>query len=366
MRTFTTSIAITALSLLAALGGCGGGGGGGMDSGDVTGTSTGSGGYAQTQLVTDVSLGAYDSGQRDAHLVNPWGLAFNPQGYVWVANNGTASSTLYDGMGVPQSLIVQTPPGPTGIVFNGSTSDFLLQGQPSPFIFATEGGLLAAWAPAAYASQAVTVYDGSAAAKSYKGLALGRQGALGRLYAADFHNGAVDVFDAGFRLVSLPAGAFRDPALPAGYAPFGIQLIGDRIYVAYAKQDAQAHDAQLGAGLGAVDVFDGTGTLIKQLVLGGALNAPWGLAMAPASGFGAFSGALLVANFGDGRIHAYDPASGQLLGALKKPDGMEIAIDGLWGIAFGNGINSQPQTTLFFGAGPNDEGHGVYGRIDPR
>jgi len=185
------------------------------------------------------------------------------------------------------------------------------------------------------------------------------------LFASDFHNGTVDVFDANFAPIAV-AGGFIDANLPAGYAPFGIQVIGSLVYVAYAKQDAAREDEEAGAGLGIVNTFDLSGNLVKRLIpAGGKLNAPWGIAMAP-SNFGAFSNALLVANFGDGRINAYDATTGASLGTLASPAGTPIAIEGLWGIAFGNGINGQPTNTLFYAAGPADETHGAYGRIDSR
>jgi uncharacterized protein (TIGR03118 family) len=160
------------------------------------------------------------------------------------------------------------------------------------------------------------------------------------------------------------AGGFVDPTLPAGYAPFGIQAIGGSIVVTFAKQDAAAHDDVAGAGLGIVDVFDSSGHFVKRLVdAGGLLNAPWGLALAPAN-FGPFSNALLVGNFGDGKINAFDATTGAPMGTLTNAAGMPIAIDGLWGLAFGNGINAQPTNTLFFSGGPSDETHGVFGRID--
>jgi uncharacterized protein (TIGR03118 family) len=330
-------------------------------------------GYAATSLVTDVNMSGnpYSSPNIDAHLVNAWGIAFNPQGFVWVANNATSTSTLYDGNGVPQSLVVAIPAGtagpakPTGIVFNASASFQVSQGgvtATSPFIFAGEAGTLAAWAPSVNLTNAITVFDGSAAGKIYKGLAISNQAGADRLFAADFHNGVVDVFGPNFTPIA-PSG-FVDANLPAGYAPFGIQVIGSLVYVAYAKQDAAQEDEVAGAGLGIVNTFDFSGNLVKRLIpAGGKLNAPWGMTMAPAN-FGPFSNALLVANFGDGRINAYDAATGASLGTLSKPDGTPIAVDGLWGIAFGNGINSQPTNTLFFAAGPADETHGVYGRID--
>ncbi|MDN3919856.1 TIGR03118 family protein [Roseateles violae] len=364
-----TALLLAATGLpLASLSGCGGGGSYGGDMTPAPGSTGTSNAYALSVLVTDTPQSAYSmSGSySDAKLVNCWGIAFNPQGFVWVANEATATSTLYDGMGVPQSLVVTTPPKPIGIVFNGSTSDFRLgsggTSGPSPFLFATEDGLLAAWAPSVNATVALPVYDGSAAGKSYTGLALASAGGAALLYAADFAHGAIDAFDAGFN--PLAGSRFVDPGLPAGYAPFNVQTLGDRVYVAYAKRDAGGDEVK-GAGLGRVNVFDSAGTLIRQLVAGGALNAPWGLALAPA-GFGAFANALLVGNFGDGKINAFDASTGAMLGALAKSDGSAIAIDGLWGLAFGNGINSQPATTLFFTAGPADETHGVYGRIDAR
>jgi uncharacterized protein (TIGR03118 family) len=351
----------------ATLSACGGGGGSSSPVSPMVTPPVVTASFTATNLVTDTTLSAYSSGHQDTNLVNAWGVAFNPQGFVWVANNGSNTSTLYDGNGVPQSLVVTTPDSPTGIVFNASATDFMLtsgsSSGASPFIFATEGGLLAAWAPSVSPTAAVTVYDGSAAAKSYKGLAIATNASANMLYATDFHNGAVDMFNGTFQLTNV-SGAFQDPALPAGYAPYGIQALGGKIYVTYAKQDSVAHDSVSGAGLGLVDVYDTAGTLIKELVVGGALNAPWGLAMAPATGFGPFNGALLVGNFGDGKINAYDPSSGAMLGTLSDSSGAPIVISGLWGIAFGNGLNAQPTTTLFFAAGPNNEADGVYGRID--
>ena len=351
-----------------ALSACGGG-----DS--PNGGSAGMGsGYVATNLVSDVNTSSnpYSSSNTDSHLVNAWGVAFNPQGFVWVANNATSTSTLYDGNGVPQSLVVAIPAGtagpakPTGIVFSGTQSFQVAQGGlagASRFIFAGESGTIAGWAPNVNMTNAITVFDGGAAGKIYKGLAIGSQAGADRLFATDFHNGTVDVFDANFAPIAA-AGGFVDASLPAGYAPFGIQIIGNLVYVAYAKQDAAQEDDVTGAGLGIVNTFDLSGNLVKRLIpAGGKLNAPWGMAMAPAN-FGPFSNALLVANFGDGRINAYDPSSGASLGTLAKPDGTPIAIDGLWGIAFGNGINAQPVNTLFYAAGPVDETHGVYGRID--
>jgi len=346
-----------------ALTGCGGGGDDHHDHED----------FQVTALVVDQASGnPYTAMHTDTHLINPWGIAFNPQGFVWVANAETGSSTLYDGRGIPQSLVVSIPSGsrrsggPTGIVFSGS-DDFMVTGPsgtgPSRFLFVTEGGTLAAWSPDANPTAAITVFDGGAEERIYKGLALqaGPGGGM-RLYATDFHNSRVDVFDAEFKPVFV-AGGFGDPNLPRGYAPFGIQAFGDRLLVSFARQDDDAEDDVAGNGFGFVDLFTNDGVLVKRLITQGHLNAPWGMALAP-DDFGRFGGALLVGNFGDGRINAYDPDTGRHLGELSRSNGEPIEIEGLWGIAFGNGINEQPTDTLFFAAGPGDEEHGVYGRID--
>ncbi|HJW55234.1 MAG TPA: TIGR03118 family protein [Burkholderiaceae bacterium] len=328
--------------------------------------------YQQLNLVSD---GANPADNTDPNLINSWGIAFNPFGPVWVADNGTGVSTLYDGNGKPQSLVVQIPSPangsgsgtPTGIVFNASTGFVVSQGGASgasKFIFTTEDGVIAAWAPNVDATHAIRMVDNSVATGAvYKGLALSANGDGNLLYAADFHNNRIDVFDSSFKPVTLPAGAFSDPNLPYGFAPFGLQAIGGDIYVSYAKQDAAKHDDVAGVGLGFIDVYDPNGTLLKRLVSQGSLNSPWGMALAPA-GFGKFSGRLLVGNFGDGLIHAYDIATGDPAGTLKDAGMRPIQIDGLWGLAFGNGFDKQPVNTLFFTAGPGDEKQGLYGRID--
>jgi uncharacterized protein (TIGR03118 family) len=324
--------------------------------------------FMTTNLASD---GTPAAAHTDANLVNGWGLVFNPTGFAWVADNGTSKSTLYDGNGVPQSLVVSIPAGtggdasPTGIVYNG-TQDFKVTQKgvtgASLFIWVGEGGTMAGWSPAVNGTSAVTVFDGGSNGPLYKGLAISNYLGANYLYAADFRNNAIDVYDGNFARVTLP-GNFRDPGLPAGYAPFGIQAIGDRIYVAYAKRAATGPDEVAGPGLGIVDVFATSGAFIRQLAMGGVLNAPWGMAMAPAN-FGSFSNDLLVGNFGDGKINAFNPLTGRMDGTLSRADGTPIVIDGLWGIAFGNGINSQPKNTLFFAAGPSEEAHGLFGRID--
>jgi uncharacterized protein (TIGR03118 family) len=326
-----------------------------------------------TSLVSDVGAsGPYSTAHTDPNLVNGWGVAFNPKGFVWVADAGTSKSTLYDGQGVPQSLVVSIPPGaagsasPTGIVFNGSTDFAVTQAGKTGagvFLFVGEGGTVSGWSPGVNMTSAVTVFDGAAAGKVYMGAALASSNGANFLYATDFHNATVDVFDGQFNKVAV-AGGFADSALPAGYAPFGIQAIGSSIYVTFARQDATGRRQMTGAGLGVIDVFDATGHLTNRLIgHGGPLNAPWGVAMAPAN-FGPFSNDLLVANLGDGHVNAFNPSTGALVGNLSKSDGTPIAIDGLWGIAFGNGLDNQPTNTLFFAAGPAGYAHGVYGRID--
>jgi uncharacterized protein (TIGR03118 family) len=363
---------VLAAALLAACGG----GGDSSSMGSYGGNNNGGGGnyggsgtsYAATALVADTAGAAHT----DANLVNGWGVAFNPNGYVWVANNGTNTSTLYDGNGVPQSLVVTIPNGaggaasPTGIVFSSSSTDFMVSqagaSGASAFLFAGEGGTITGWSPAVNMNAAITAVDNSATGAVYKGLALAAQGRANFLYAADFHHNQIAVFDSHFAPAST-TGGFVDPNLPAGYAPFNIQAIGGKLYVAYAQQDASAHDEVAGSGLGLIDVYDTAGTLLQRLVTGGQLNAPWGMAMAPAN-FGPYSGDLLVGNFGDGKINAFNPTTGAYVGTISTAAGAPIVIDGLWGIAFGNGLNAQPTNTLFYAAGPGDEAHGAYGRID--
>lgn len=326
--------------------------------------------YVQRNLVSD-RAGAAE--HMDPNLVNPWGIAFNPFGLVWVSDNGTGLSTLYDGNGVPNSLVVSIPSPsnpmgggkPTGIIFNGSTQFLRTQegvtGQ-AIFIFATEDGLIAGWFPAIDFTHAITVADNSRSEAIYKGLAFAGDGTRLLLYATDFHNGKIDVFDNTFTQVTLP-GAFEDPFIPRGFAPFGIQNINGNLYVTYAKQDADREDDVAGKGLGYVNIFDTHGRLVKRLVSRGKLNAPWGLALAPAS-FGQFGNKLLVGNFGDGIINVYDPQTGHCSGRLERPDGSPVRIEGLWGLSFGNGVQDQPTDTLFFTSGPDDETHGLYGRLD--
>ena len=329
------------------------------------------GAYSVHNLVSD---GFVPADHTDPDLVNPWGIVFAPNAPVWVNDNGTGLSTLYDGLGVKQALVVTVPPPtggappslPTGIVSNGTTGFVVTEGAlsaASRFIFATLRGTISAWAPTVNPTVAIVGVDRSDEGAIYTGLAIAANGTGNFLYAADFHNNRIDVFDSTFQLVTL-SGSFSDPRLPDGYAPFGIQNILGNLYVTYAKQDDAAQRDVPGPGFGFVNVFDANGQLIRRFASRGRLNAPWGVALAPAD-FGQFSNTLLVGNFGDGRINAFDLRSGEPRGRLRTSDGQSIVLDGLWGIAFGNGSMNQPTNVLFFAAGIGDEEHGLYGRIEP-
>lgn len=314
----------------------------------------------QTNLVSDVAGHAYVT---DPQLVNPWGVSASPTGPFWVSDNHTGLSTLYNGAGVKQGLVVTVPGvggaagSPTGQVFNGTGSFALPNGGNAVFLFASEDGTISGWNPAGGAS-AVTAVNPLGGA-SYKGLAVSGSGAGARLYGANFGQGRVDVFDGSFGLVG--SGGFVDPNLPAGYAPFNAQTIGNSVYVTYALHGANGDDVP-GAGHGFLDVYGTDGTFQRRLVSGGALNSPWGMAIAPA-GFGSFGGDLLVGNFGDGMIHAYDPLTGAAEGALLAADGTPLAIDGLWSLDFGNGGKGGASNALYFTAGPDDEAHGLFGSL---
>jgi len=362
MNTYRARVRVVGSAICAiCLTACGGGGGNG-DNGNRMGgvTTTPTPVFAVANIVSN---GAVTAAHTDINLTNPWGISFAPGAPVWIANNGSNTSTFYDGAGVKQPPTVTIPPGtngnaqPTGIVANTSTG-FVISGTAGPalFIFSGEGGTIAAWA-AANGSAAVTMYDDGAGGAVYKGLAINGTGTASRLYATDFHNNKIDVFDQSFAKITV-TGGFTDAAMPAGFAPFGIQAVGNQLYVTYAKQSAPSN----GAGLGYVDLFDLNGTLIKRVISASALNEPWGIAIAPA-GFGAFANDLLIANFGDGTINAFDPANGALVGALKDSLGQTLVIPGLWGIAVGNGAFSQSSSNLYFTAGPNNEADGVYGSI---
>ncbi len=327
--------------------------------------------YHQDNLVSD-KTGVAD--HIDLSLVNAWGIAFHPNGVAWVADNGTGKATAYDGLGNKVTEITVPPPAgspqgttsaPTGIVF--SFSDFAVTKNNisglSTFIIATEDGTISGWNQAVDAANAILAVDNSSTGAVYKGIAIAANGTDRFLYATDFHNNKIDVFDKDFKSATLPC-SFSDPKIPAGFAPFGIHNVRGNLYVTYAKQNAVKHDDVAGRGLGFVDVYNANGCLIQRVIRRGQLNAPWGVAVAPAD-FGKFSNTLLIGNFGDGGINAFDIGSGNFRGTLRRPsNGQPLVIDGLWGIAFGNGVNNQPINSLFFTAGPNGESDGLFGTVE--
>jgi uncharacterized protein (TIGR03118 family) len=304
----------------------------------------------------------------DNSLVNGWGLTASATSPWWTANNGTNTSTLYNGLGAKNSLTVSVGGGPTGTVANANTADFAVSQNgvtsSARFLFDNLSGQILGWSPSVNGTAAVVAVDNSSTGARYDGLAT----ADDRLYAADFHNSRVDVFDASFKPLAL-VNAFVDSKIPKGWAPFGIQALGGNVFVTYAKQDAKKANPVPAGGLGYVDEFSPDGALIARVASQGGshapLNAPWGLAMAP-SNFGAYSGDLLVGNFGNGRISAYQPKAGNAWaykGQVRTASGAPIAIDGLWAIAFGNGAAAGPTTNLYFLAGPKGQAHGLYGFI---
>jgi len=317
--------------------------------------------YLRTDLVSDQAGVAQI---QDSHLVNAWGISFSPTSPFWVSSNGKNLTTLYagdvNGNAIQKnSLEVALPDGPTGQVFNSTTSDFMITGGKAFFIFASESGAISAWNPPSGMTAQVPFHAADHAV--YKGLALASNNSGNFLYAADFHNGKIDVFDSSFHLTHL-AGSFTDANLPKGYAPFNVAALNGKLYVTYAKQDAEGEDDVAGKGNGYIDVFDTDGHLLQRLVSRGQLNSPWGLTVAP-SNFGDFSNALLVGNFGDGRINAYNPSTGKFLGTLSQSHNHPIVIAGLWGLTFGNGGMGGDTHTLYFSAGPGDEKHGLFGKI---
>ena len=343
--------------------------------------------YVQRNLVSDGFVAAE---RTDPNLVNAWGITHLPTSPWWVSDNGTNVSTLYDGEGVPQfgtpPLVVSvtgaggSPADPTGVVGNATPGFAVSAGGasgPARFIFASEDGTISGWnpnvpppvAPATRSTTTVVVVDNSSASTDsgavYKGIAIASTPAGDRLYATNFRDARVEVFGPDFAPVPSPGG-FVDPGIPAGFAPFGIAAIAGKIVVTYAKQDVHRHDDVAGRHLGFVSAFTTEGRLVSRIASGGKLNSPWGLALAP-DGFGAFSGRLLVGNFGDGHLIAYEVSSDvddENEGRYLVGKGGPIVIDGLWGLGFGNGAAAGPTNALFFAAGPGGEAHGLFGRID--
>lgn len=316
--------------------------------------------FSQTNLVSDVSGLALTT---DQNLINPWGIADTATSPYWVSDQAAGVSTLYTGAGTPNSLVVAvpavgTPSGPTGVVsVPTGVTGFDVSGTTTTahFIFATLSGSLAAWSSGSTAVTAATV-PGAV----FTGLLLANNGSNNFLYAADFVNGGtIKVFNSSFSPVALP-GSFTDPNSPAGYAPYNVQEVNGELYVEYAQ--VGTHGAQVGAGNGYVDVFDLNGNFLQRLVSNGPLNAPWGVALAPA-GFGTFGNDLLIGNFGDGEINAFNPTSGNFVGTIDGANGDPLLNPGLWSLQFGNGNAGSTPDTLFFTAGINGEKDGLFGSI---
>lgn len=372
--------------------------------------------FTETNLVSD---GLVPAAHTDPKLVNPWGIAFGPATPFWVADNGMGVATVYNGTGTPQSRVVTIPPpaggttaAPTGEVFNNTNRFVVTEGNKqgaSVFIFATEDGTISGWNPKVDQSNAILKVDNSSKGAVYKGLAEAKVHGKSYLYATNFHAGTIDVFDQNFNPVPLDMkgfGTFQDPNAPPppigspGYSPFGIQLIGNKLFVTYALQDQDQHDDVEGDGNGFIDEFDTTGHFIQRFATGSAvtggnldaLNSPWGMTLAPTGFFrgqgqgrnhqgqdnnGVGSHVLLVGNFGNSHVSAFDVRTGAFLGQLTDSSGAPLVLTGgfmnttpgdtkgLWGLRFGGGGQAGNPNTLFFTAGINDENNGLFGSVTP-
>ncbi|MGC2404653.1 MAG: TIGR03118 family protein [Acidobacteriaceae bacterium] len=359
--------------------------------------------YQQTNLVSNVPVTPAAS-ISDPNLINPWGLVHSPTSPWWISNNAGGTSTLYNNSGLnPANPAAQTPPptlvpvtivalnapggtpgngvvvpnapgqpapgSPTAVLFNGSTTNFLVAGKPATFLFATEDGTIQGWNSSVNPTTSIIEVDNSQVPSKgngavYKGATIISIAGNEYLLAANFRSGQIDVFDSNFKPVTLPEECFKLDGIPRGFAPFNVQGIGPNIYITFAQQDSAKHDEVFGAGLGFVLVFDGQGRRLARLEHGDWFNAPWGVALAP-SDFGKFSHALLVGNFGSGTIAAFNPITGRFLGNMLNIDGSTVTIDGLWALVFGNGGSSGPGSTLFFTAGPDNETNGLFGTLTP-
>jgi len=346
--------------------------------------------FQLTSLVTDdqtilTGLGFPAAAHVDPNLINPWGVSFTPTSPFWVSDNGAGVSTLYTAAGVqvspPSPVTIFTPPGqtpgtaaPTGQVFNSDTTAFVVSNGTTSgsanFIFATEDGTISGRSGAVDPSQSFKGVDNSGTGAVYKGLAIATIAGSPFLYAANFRAGTVEMYNSTFGLVK----SFTDPSLPSvppgtpsgqNWAPFNLRVLNGQLLVSFALQASGGHDDQAGPGNGFVDVFNTDGTFVKRLIQpGGSLNSPWGLDIAPA-GFGAYANALLVGNFGDGTIHAFDPNSGALLGTLTDANGNPLVIGDLWALVNGNNGTGSNPNAVFLTAGLVDEAHGLFGELAP-
>jgi uncharacterized protein (TIGR03118 family) len=323
-------------------------------------------GVTQTNLTSD---GSVPASVTDPHLVNAWGMSFAPGGPWWLSDNGTGLTTLYSGVGAIAPLVVTIPPpagqtghsSPTGQVYN-NTAAFVAtkagKSGPSLFLFATEDGTISGWSPSVDLTNAVTLIDNSASHAIYKGLALATSNGKPMLLATNFHAGVVEVYDGSLNLVT----SFRDAGLQHVFAPFNVAVLDGKIYVSYARQRFNRKDDWAAPGNGMVEQVDITGKVLRRVQVRGPLNSPWGMALAPST-WGAYAGALLVGNFGDGRVTAFNLTTRKLLGQLTTPAGVPIAIPGLWGLTVGNGGLAGPTDSLFFTAGPGGESGGLFGSL---
>jgi uncharacterized protein (TIGR03118 family) len=326
--------------------------------------------FGVTNLVSD---GSVPAATIDPNLINPWGISYGPGSPFWLADNGSGVSTLYNGAGTKIPLTVTVPPpmgqsftsSPSGTVFNGSSTNFLVSSGgktgAAAFLFDTEDGTISGWAPSVNGTNAILAVDNSdgGAGAVYKGLAIATTGGNTFLYASNFRAGDVEMYNSNFSLVDT----FTDPTVKPGYAPFNVQDLGGTLYVTFALQDAAKHDDVAGAGNGYVDAFSLNGTFERRIVSqGGAINSPWGLDLAPSS-FGKLAGDLLVGNFGDGTISVYNPLTGAFEGQLLGTNGKPIVEGDLWGLINGDGGSGGNVNDVYFTAGISDEAHGLFGAL---
>jgi len=317
--------------------------------------------FTPTGLVSDEPA-EYPAQVTDPGLVNAWGVAYSPTSPFWVASAGTSTSPIYAVNPLTQAtskqgLTVAIPGGEvTGLVFNPLGANAF---NGNAFLFVATDGSVAGWRPALGTTAETLVL--ASPANAYTGAAFGTVGGQGYLYAANLLNGSVDVYKGNAAAPGL-SGSFADPSLPSGYAPFNVQTLGDSVFVTYAQQSGG--DEVVGAGLGVVNRFDLQGQFVERIATNGPLNAPWGVAIAPSS-FGDMAGDLLVGNFGDGRINAYDPLTHAFLGQVSAADGQPLEIEGLWALTPGNDAQAGSSALLYYSAGPDDEEHGVFGVLRP-
>ena len=335
--------------------------------------------YTQTNLVSNTGAAPVN----DPNLQNAWGLVSGPGTPFWVSNNAGGTSTLYSVnaagtaativplvVTIPNAPSQSSPGSPTGVMFNGSPTDFLLApGKQAIFLWVTEDGTVQGWNPGVALITAVIKVDNSQIPNArngavYKGSTIAEIDGRKFILAANFRSGRIDIFDTNFTQVHLDDDAFRDERIPDNFAPFNIQGVGPNLYVTFAKQDAARHDPVGGAGFGFVDVFDHHGRLLQRLEHGPWMNAPWGVVWATQH-FGEFTNTILIGQFRGGNVAAFNPVTGRFLGNMLNPDGTTLTIDGLWALRFGNDAAAGPGTTLFFTAGPNNETNGLFGTLTP-